>query len=372
MTTQNSKLRWGILGAAEIARKNWKAIQLTGNSAVTAVASRDPDRARQFIAQCQSEAPMENVPTAFDSYEELLASNSVDAVYIPLPTGVRKEWVLRAAQAGKHVLSEKPCAPTVADLEEMLEACRRNNVQFMDDVMFVHSQRFSKLREVLDDGQNIGKIRRIESAFSFPGSQDFFAGNIRMHSELEPLGCLGDLGWYCIRLALWAMNWEMPLEVTGRLLSEGRAQRSPAAVPTEFSGELIFKNGVSAGFYCSFKTALQQTATISGTNGYAQLSDFVLPFAGEEMSFELRRSEFRVKGCDFHMHTESKTIRIPESSHGRKDSQETNSFRNFANQVLSGKLNEAWPEAALKTQKVVCACLDSAGNKSRPLPLKRD
>ena len=80
-----SKLRWGILGTAQIARKNWKAIQLSGNSTVVAVASRDAERARRFIAECQAQAPMEAVPKAIGSYEELLASESVDAVYIPLP-----------------------------------------------------------------------------------------------------------------------------------------------------------------------------------------------------------------------------------------------------------------------------------------------
>src|SRR5512147_2723758 len=104
------KLRWGIMGTANIARKNWKAIQLTGNSTVAAVASRDRERSRRFIAECQAEAPMDTVPQAFGSYEDLLSCDAVEAVYIPLPTGLRREWVLRAAQAGKHVVCEKPCA----------------------------------------------------------------------------------------------------------------------------------------------------------------------------------------------------------------------------------------------------------------------
>src|SRR5215470_1007113 len=132
-----SKIRWGILGTANIARKNWKAIQLTGNSIVTAVASRDLERSRQFIADCQGHAPMGHEPEAFGSYERLLESDKVDAVYIPLPTGLRKEWVLRAAAAGKHVLCEKPCGLNAADVREMTEACRKNNVQFMDGVMYM-------------------------------------------------------------------------------------------------------------------------------------------------------------------------------------------------------------------------------------------
>src|SRR5436853_2477232 len=140
------KLRFGFLGAADIARKNWKAVRNSGNATVSAVASRDLRKARAFIAECQADAPMDKIPAAFGSYEEILSSNEVDAVYIPLPTGLRKEWVLRAAEAGKHVVCEKPCASSAADLREMLDACARRKVQFMDGVMFMHSGRLQKIR----------------------------------------------------------------------------------------------------------------------------------------------------------------------------------------------------------------------------------
>ena len=104
------KLRFGFLSTANIGRKNWKAIFNSGNCVVSAVASREVKKSREFIRACQREFPFATEPAAFGSYEELLASPSVDAVYIPLPTGLRKEWVLRAAAAGKHVVCEKPCA----------------------------------------------------------------------------------------------------------------------------------------------------------------------------------------------------------------------------------------------------------------------
>ncbi|MFI4981964.1 MAG: Gfo/Idh/MocA family oxidoreductase, partial [Nevskiales bacterium] len=91
--------RWGILGSANIARKNWKAIHNAGNSALVAVASRERSRAQRFIDECQASAPVKAAPAACGSYEELLGRRDLDAVYIPLPTGIRKEWVLRAAQA---------------------------------------------------------------------------------------------------------------------------------------------------------------------------------------------------------------------------------------------------------------------------------
>src|SRR5687767_12355322 len=102
-------IRWGILGTANIARKNWKAIRNSGNGLLTAVASRELGRSRQFIAECQAAAPHPEPPRALGSYDELIRAKDVDALYIPLPTGLRKEWVLRAAAAGKHVVCEKPC-----------------------------------------------------------------------------------------------------------------------------------------------------------------------------------------------------------------------------------------------------------------------
>ena len=194
MQMSTPKTRWGILSTAEIAQKNWKAILNSGNGIVSAVASRDLKRSRAFIGACQSEAPFTQAPRPFGSYEALLADSDMDAVYIPLPTGLRKEWVIRAAEARKHIVSEKPCASSLADLREMFDACRHHRVQFMDGVMFMHSGRLEKIRELLDDGSTIGRIKRITSAFNFYGGEEFVAQNIRAHSVLEPYGSLGDLG----------------------------------------------------------------------------------------------------------------------------------------------------------------------------------
>ena len=363
------KTRWGILSTAQIARKNWKAIRTTGNSTVVAVASRDIERSRQFIAKCQADVPMEAMPRALGSYEELLDSKEVDAVYIPLPTGLRKEWVLRAAEAGKHIVCEKPCALSDGDLREMIEACRRHRVQFMDGVMFMHSRRLDRMREVLDDGDSVGRTKRITSAFSFCAEEEFFSKNIRVHSGLEPYGCLGDLGWYCIRFALWGMNEQLPRRVTGRILTEAGAKGSPAPVPAEFSGELLFDQGVSSGFYCSFGTAIEQWAQVSGSKGCLRVSDFVLPFFGSESAFEVNNAVHQVSGCDFNMEAHRRRFTVPEYSNSHATAQETNLFRNFADQVRSGSLNDVWPEIVLKTQQVMNACLDSARAGSRPVDL---
>jgi predicted dehydrogenase len=356
-----NKLRFGIIGPARIARKNWRAGFYSGNCEVTAVASRDLERSRKFISECQAQFPFETLPAAFGSYEALLASKNVDAVYIPLPTALRKEWVVRAAQAGKHVICEKPCAVSTGDLEEMISACRQNRVQFMDGVMFMHNRRLDQIRAVLDEGVAVGQVRRLTSNFSFLGAEDFMHANIRASRSLEPAGCLGDLGWYCIRFALWLMNWQMPRQVDGRIIS--RAANEPSGVPVEFSGELFFDRDVSLGFYCSFLAANHQAFVISGTKGFLQMQDFVNSFRGEP-AFETVTIQLQTDGGNSFARPVVKLFPHVEPGDNPETAQETNMFRNFANQIFSGKLNDDWPMWSAKTQEVLDACLEAAQKKS--------
>jgi predicted dehydrogenase len=351
--------RFGILGTATIARKNWQAIHNSGNATLVAVGSRKRERAQQYIAECQAHVPFSPPPSAM-TYDELLASPEIDAVYIPLPTGIRKEYVLRAARAKKHVLCEKPCGVNAAEVAEMLAVCRENNVQFMDGVMFMHSRRLTSLQQTLFDDQSIGHVRRITSQFSFRGSDEFVQQNIRVSQQLEPLGCLGDLGWYNIRFALWAMNYQRPRQVSGRMLSAIHDPASSLAVPTEFSGELLFEGGVSASFYCSFLAEHQQWANISGTKGYIHIRDFVLPFYGSEAAYSLTQSQFDIRGCQFNMNDHTRRIVSAEYSNNAQDAHETNLFRNFAALANSGQPDPIWGDIALKTQQVLDACLRSS------------
>jgi predicted dehydrogenase len=363
----NARCRWGILGTANIAHKYWKAILHSRNSAVGAVASRDSARARRFIQECQASAPLGYDPAAVGSYEELVGRDDIDAVYLPLPTGIRKEWVLRAAAARKHVLCEKPCGVNSDDVREMLEACGKNRVQFMDGVMFMHSRRLALLEQTLSEKNSIGAIYRITTQFSFKGGDDFLAQNIRANDDLEPLGCLGDLGWYNIRFSLWAVNGRLPEQASGRILAEHRRPGSKRSVPIEFSGEMLWSDGASASFYCSFRTENQQWAVISGTEGSVHLLDFVLPFFDSEVAFELHRPVHRVQGCDFNMERHCRRLAVDEYSNSMPNSQEANMIRKFADIVLSGRLEPEWGQMALKTQQVVEACLHSSHNDGKPV-----
>jgi predicted dehydrogenase len=213
---------------------------------------------------------------------------------------------------------------------------------------------------VIDDGNSVGRIKRIMSIFAFRGDDQFLRTNIRTRSDLEPAGCLGDLGWYCIRFILWAQRWHLPREVVGRILSESDAGRGSAPVPMDFSAELIFDHGASAGFYSSFLTQFQQWADISGTKGYLRVADFVHTHNDLESSFEVNH----------------RVVQVKEELDGREKpdvvAQQTRLFRNFSNLVLSGRLDESWPEMALKTQRVMDACLESARTGSRAVAVKQE
>ena len=353
------KCRWGILGTAGIAQKNWQSIRNAGNAELIAVASRDIQKSRDFIDRCSQQVPHPNTPLALGSYEELLSREDVDAIYLPLPTGLRHEWALKAAGAGKHLLCEKPCGINAEQVEEITSACERAGVQFMDGVMFMHSERMKRIRAVIDDGKSVGKLRRINTQFSFCAPEEFLTQNIRMHSDLEPHGCLGDLGWYTLRFILWVMKYEKPKSVVGRLLNSSSMSGSPKQVPTEFSGEVLFED-VSASFYCSFLTEHQQLAHISGSKGNLRMDDFVLPYFGNRLGFTASNSIFDCDICDFRMERRETAYQVEEYASSHPSAQESNLFRNFSGLVLSGELDGHWPKITRLTQKVLMSCMDSA------------
>ncbi|MEJ6560995.1 MAG: Gfo/Idh/MocA family oxidoreductase [Akkermansiaceae bacterium] len=349
----NRKVVWGFLGAAGIAEKNWASVRRSGNGVLKSVGSRDIAKAEDFIEKCQGSVPFEKAPQAVAGYDDILADPEIDAVYIPLPTGIRKEWVIRAAEAGKHVLCEKPCAVSLADLEEMTAACEANGVQFMDGVMFMHNARLAKILEVLEKGEDLGKVRRLDSSFSFLGEEDF-EENIRLDSRLEPAGCLGDLGWYCIRMTLSCFGNAVPEKVQGFMLEE------KDGVPVELRANLSFSDDRSASFHCSFTSTLEETCRISGTKGALSLDDFVQPIEGPETSFLLTQLGSKNEGCNYSTTATRREVKVPGQATNHEGSQETLLFKNFGELVLGGTPDPKWPEISLLTQRVMDAVLESA------------
>ena len=187
---EDTKVKFGVMGTANIARKNIRALKLTKNCQLIAVASRSKDKVERYA----TENDLDSSVKLFDNYQSLLDDPDIQAVYIPLPTVAHAEWVRKAAKAKKHIILEKPVALSHHDFLEMIKDCRREGVNLMDGTMFMHHDRYCSLLKHLNDPV-VGEVKHIRSSFSFNGGQEFLDTNIRASKEGDPLGCLGDLGW---------------------------------------------------------------------------------------------------------------------------------------------------------------------------------
>ena len=167
-------VRIGIMGCASIARKNARAIIRSERCTLVAVASRELPKANAFCDELKLDQSVRRI----EGYDALLADKGVDAVYIPLPTKLHREWVSKAAAAGKHILVEKPVGVDANEVQEMIAACRAAGVAFMDGTMFVHHKRFKQVDRIFAD--TTWQPKRVTSAFTFAAPIEFLAGgNIR-------------------------------------------------------------------------------------------------------------------------------------------------------------------------------------------------
>lgn len=150
-------VRFGIIGAAGVARKICRAIGLAPNATLSAIGSRSKEKALKFA----SDNGLSREVKIYGCYEAVLDDPAIDVVYIPLPTSLHLHWAVLAARNKKHVLLEKPVALNVADLDKILEACESNGVQFMDGTMWMHHPRTAKMKEFLSDPHNFGQLKSV-------------------------------------------------------------------------------------------------------------------------------------------------------------------------------------------------------------------
>ena len=195
------KIKWGVLGTANIARKcTIPGMKKAKNCQLYGIAGRNKEKVDQF----QEEFGFEK---AYYSLEEMLDDPEIEAVYIPLPNTLHKEWVLKAAAKGKHILCEKPLSGTEKDVREMIEGCEKAGVVFMEAFAYLHSPLVTSVKETLKSGV-IGKLSFMESIFITPG---YTAENIRVRRDTLG-GSIYDLGCYCTSLMLTLFE-EEPKEV---------------------------------------------------------------------------------------------------------------------------------------------------------------
>jgi predicted dehydrogenase len=239
----------GILGCAKIARQFARDVADCTAVEIVAVASRDLAKAQRFAADFA-------LPRAFGSYEALLADAQIDAIYIPLPNNLHAPWAIKAAQAGKHILCEKPLTLNLADARSMFDAARRHKVMLLEAYPYYFQPQTGQMLSLLHNGA-IGQVRSIQACFGFTLADD--ADNIRLKPELGG-GALLDAGSYPLSLIRLVMG-EAPESVMAD------ASWGETGVDMSLAATLRFTGGRRAQLSCALNAANHRRATIAGTHG---------------------------------------------------------------------------------------------------------
>ena len=261
-----NKVRWGLLSTANINRRVIPAMRMSARGELAAVASRDLDKARQYAEEW-------DIPRAFGSYEEMLASGEIDAVYISLPNHLHAEWTINALEAGVHVLCEKPFALTVREVDEMIAASQRTQRVLAEAFMYRHHPQTKLLGELVQRGE-IGDLICMRGVFTFKVAQ---RNNIRLNPALGG-GSLWDVGVYPLSLAQYIMgsapDWVSASQHIG-----------PSGVDESFFGLLHYPSGVTAQIMSSLDSPYFTMAEVIGTQGRLGLDR---PFTGQDENTVIR------------------------------------------------------------------------------------
>lgn len=322
-------LRFGILSTAKIGRDLVvPAMQDAENCVVTAVASRDLSKARAM-------ADRFSVPHAFGSYEEMLASDVIDAVYIPLPTAQHVEWTIRAADAGKHVLCEKPIALKAADIDPLIAARDRNGVLVSEAFMVTYTPVWRKVRDLLSEGA-IGRLRHVQGVFTYFNRDP---GNMRNIPELGG-GGLPDIGVYPAIATRFSTGVE-PLKV------QAVVERDPDFGTDVYSSVKADFGTFELSFYVSTQMANRQSMVFHGTEGFIEVRS---PFNADRWGAE----EVELSNQS---HNQSQVFRFQDSRQYRREAEA------FARAVSSGDRSEVVSLESSRANQRFIDAIYRAGDK---------
>ena len=278
-------LRFGILSTAKIGRDQViPAIQDAEGCVVSAIASRDLARARAV-------ADRFSVPHALGSYEELLASTEIDAVYIPLPTSDHAEWAIKAADAGKHVLCEKPIALKAEEIDAIIAARDRNGVVVSEAYMVTYRPVWAQVKSLIADGA-IGRLRHVQGAFSYFNRDP---ENMRNKPELGG-GGLPDIGVYPTITTRFVTGRE-PVRV------QATTERDPVFGTDIYSSVRADFGDFELSFYISTQMAARQVMVFHGVDGVIEVKS---PFNANRYGAE----ELELSSQN---HAQSQIFRFPDS-----------------------------------------------------------
>ena len=273
MSETARKIRWGVLGYARIARESvMPAILRAENSELYALASRQESK----LAEARARFPM--LRQTYAGYETLLRDPAVDAVYIPLPNSQHREWTIRAAEHGKHVLCEKPLALNAAEVREMTAACAAHGVNLMEAFMYRYTDRTRQVREVLRSGV-LGEVKFVHASFRFLLANP---ASIKLRPELGG-GALYDVGVYPVNFAglvadefAGGPGGARPEVVSAQCVRRG-------GVDEMFSALLRYPSGLIASLHCGFNAQKRIGAEIIGTKGMLEIPETFFDPAGTLM-----------------------------------------------------------------------------------------
>jgi D-xylose 1-dehydrogenase (NADP+, D-xylono-1,5-lactone-forming) len=259
---------WGILSTARINRLVLAGAQQSDRVDVVAVASRDAERAEEYARE-------HGIQRSFGSYEALLADDEIEAVYISLPNSMHVDWSVRALEAGKHVLCEKPLTRHADEAERAFDAAERADRLLMEAFMYRHHPQTARLTSLLADGA-IGRLRLVRAAFSFTVTDP---ANIRLLGDLDG-GALMDVGCYCVSGSRLLAG--EPIAVHGEQVV------GPGSADVRFAGTMRFDDDVLGQFECGLDLPDRDELEVLGSEGSLFLDD---PWHARSPVIELRRDD---------------------------------------------------------------------------------
>ncbi|MFN8215520.1 MAG: Gfo/Idh/MocA family oxidoreductase [Solirubrobacterales bacterium] len=247
----NGPLRWGILSTAQIIDELLPGYAAAADARLDAVASRDGERAARYASE-------HGIGRSFGSYQELLADEEIDCVYIPLPNALHGEWTRAALESGKHVLCEKPLTPTAAEAASLFDLAEERGLVLMEAFMYRHHPKTKTLGELVRGGR-IGQPRVVRMRFHFRVEDP--ATDIRYSAPLAG-GALRDVGCYCVSMAGYLLGGA-PDEVSAT------ARGTASGVDETFAATMRFGDDAVAVFDCGMQTPLDVGVEVLGTEGRA-------------------------------------------------------------------------------------------------------
>lgn len=277
-------LNWGLLSTARINRALMKPLNASKRTRLLAVASRSLDSAQAYARE-------HKIPRAHGSYENLLADPEIDVIYNSLPNHLHAEWTIKALQAGKHVLCEKPLALTLDEVDAMISASKETGKVLAEAFMYRHHAQTLKVKEIVDSGE-LGKIQLIKGAFSFSLTRE---GNYRFYKEMGG-GSIWDVGCYPISFARMVVG-EEPVEVFGWQVTGQKGGDD------SFFGQMKFRGEIYAQFDSGFKSPFRTYIEIVGTLGVLYIPFPFKPSTNNEivLTRDGKEQKIKIKGQELYL-----------------------------------------------------------------------